>query len=246
MIYIEKSKNPIFLRIAKVISEQLLIKNEITDDFSKKGIWILFLSSFLEKSYKQIEGPYIHLQLENPDIVIDGVKLFDNQEFIDFLNKSIYIWDIRTNLTFGYSKIYQIEYEESKDIDILFYGAINERRTNVLSKLKNVTVLNNTYSNDLWPFIRRSKIVLFINYYDPDYPNWVRIAPALTTRNFIIVEKNLDENFNNIKDFVITDYDNLVESCNYYLNNTEKRLEYIDRGYNYIRNKQNTIKYNYE
>jgi hypothetical protein len=243
MIYIEKSKNPIFYRLSKVISEQLLVKNEITDDFSKKGIWILFLSSFLEKSYKQIEGPYIHVQLENPDIIIDGQILFKNQEFIDFMNKATYLWDIRNNLTFGYSKIYQIEYEESKDIDILFYGAINDRRTNILSKLKNCTILNHVYSNDLWPFIRRSKIVLFINYYNPDYPNWVRIAPALTTRNFIIVEKNIDESFNNINDFVITDYHNIIDTCYYYLKNTDKRIEFIERGYNYIRNKQNTIKY---
>jgi hypothetical protein len=55
-----------------------------------------------------------------------------------------------------------------KDIDILFYGAMNEHRATVLSELRNhynVVVIGDVYGDALDEFILRSKLLLNIHYF---------------------------------------------------------------------------------
>jgi len=58
-----------------------------------------------------------------------------------------------------------------KDIDYLFYGWINgsNRRERILYQLKkdlNVTVVTDKVGRDIWPILKRTKVVLNIHYYD--------------------------------------------------------------------------------
>ena len=55
-----------------------------------------------------------------------------------------------------------------KDIDILFYGAMNEHRATVLNELRkryNVVVIGNVFGDALDEFILRSKVLLNIHYF---------------------------------------------------------------------------------
>lgn len=57
----------------------------------------------------------------------------------------------------------------NKDIDVLFYGSINDRRSHILQTLKElglcVVIPEMIFGNDLNPYIARSKICLNIHFY---------------------------------------------------------------------------------
>jgi hypothetical protein len=65
MIYIEKSQSYVYSHIARIISYELNLPVQITEDFSKKGMWILFATGFMNNVHKIINGPYIVVQTEN-------------------------------------------------------------------------------------------------------------------------------------------------------------------------------------
>ena len=57
---------------------------------------------------------------------------------------------------------------DEKDIDILFYGAMNEHRATVLNELRkryNVVVIGDVFGGALDEFILRSKVLLNIHYF---------------------------------------------------------------------------------
>jgi hypothetical protein len=54
-----------------------------------------------------------------------------------------------------------------KDIDVLFYGGLNERRKQALKGI-NCKVVDNVFGDAMQPIIARSKTVLNIHYYDPN------------------------------------------------------------------------------
>jgi hypothetical protein len=237
MIYIEKSHSHVFAYIARVISHELNLPNEITNDFSKTGTWILFASAYVTQIYKNISGPYIVVQTEyfkqsnNPDL--------RKPEYLEFLKNASFVWEFTDNFKFGYSIVNEIEFEESKPIDVLFYGSKNDRRLELLSKIKNVNILDandrNSWFPNLWNHIRNSKIVLSIHYYIPSENDLFRIAPLLSNSTFVIAEKSTcDNTFNCIEDIIIAEYDEIPKLCEYYLKHPEKRLLWKRRGYDYI------------
>lgn len=236
MIYIEKSESYVYSHIARIISYELNFPNCITDDFSKKGLWILFATGFMNNIHKFIDSPYIVVQTEN--YKQSNNQRLQTQEYIDFLNNALLVWDYTSNFKIGYSLINEIEFEESKPIDVLFYGSLNDRRKNLLSKINNCVILDasnkNSWFPNLWNSIRNSKIVLSVHYYTPSNNDMVRIAPLLSNNIFTISEKCNDENFNNITDLVIGDYENIPELCKYYLQHPYKRIVMKKRGYEYI------------
>jgi hypothetical protein len=148
------------------------------------------------------------------------------------------VWDYTSNFRFGYSLLNEIEFEESKPIDVLFYGSLNDRRRNILSKIDNCKILDPTDTNswfpNLWNSIRNSKIVLSINYYNSSNNDMARIAPLLSNNIFTISEKCSDERVNNIEDLIIVDYNDIPDVCKYYLKHPEKRISMKKRGYEYI------------
>lgn len=237
MIYIEKSHSYLFNSIARVISYELNLPNEITDDFSKKGTWILFASAYTTQIYKNITSPYIVIQTEyyKQSNNLDLRK----SEYVEFLKNALFVWEFTDNFKFGYSIIHEIEFEESKPIDVLFYGSKNDRRLELLSKIPNVSILDgndrNSWFPNLWNHIRNSKIVLSIHYYIPSHNDLYRLAPLLSNSTFVIAEKTTDNHaFNNIEDIVIAEYDDIPKLCDYYLKHPQKRLYWKRRGYDYI------------
>lgn len=241
MIYIYKEPYLPFVQLANIISHELKVPNEITDDLSKDGIWIVFFTSYLYNKNILARKKYIVIQTENlnESMILKQGRLDD---YLNFLKNAYDVWDYTSNFKLGYSKYYELEYEESKDIDCLFYGSVNERRNKILSQIPNIHIISDPpgqkekgYFPTLWNYIRRSKITLCINFYDNSNTDVVRLAPLLSTRVFFISEKTIDSQHNSRTEYVITDYEKIPELCQYYLKNPLERIKYIESGYEYIK-----------
>tara|TARA_B100000073_G_C23620915_1_gene528491 strand:+ start:346 stop:906 length:561 start_codon:yes stop_codon:yes gene_type:complete len=117
----------------------------------------------------------------------------------------------------------------SKDIDILFFGVMNDRR----NKMKEELVKRFPEKNILFSFEYgktmeysfRSKIVLVIHYYIECNPiDFYRINKLICNKIFIIHEQIQDEEKSiELKNhLVLSEYSDIPAKCEYYLNNPEE------------------------
>lgn len=143
---------------------------------------------------------------------------------------------------------------DNQDIDVLFYGNLNERRNNTIKVLKqngiNVYVAqnyfpDNCFGKDKDELIERSKIVLLTNYYYNDY-DMVRATYLLSKKKCIICDdygysyllKSMYENI-----FPVVKEEELSNNIKYLLSNKEKRIEIGKNGYEFVKNKLNIENY---
>lgn len=148
----------------------------------------------------------------------------------------------------GYSRELETIVQKEKDIDVLFYGSISERRAIVLQKILdegiNLETLFNVYGKERDDYIARSKIILNIHFFDQCYFEPIRVGYILNNRGFVISERSsnkVDEDI--MKDsIVIASYDDIVEACKYYLARDEERNRIALQGYEiYKKNLQENI-----
>ncbi len=234
MYLIDSSSNKYFQGFAHYVKERLGDECEITDDYSRKGTWVLNFVSFKNGVHKKIIGDYIAIQTEQ-------MNAKGTDAYINFLAEAKSIWDWKTNFKIGYADYWRLEMEDAKDIDVLFYGALNERRRNILDAIAifnpgiRMEILTNVYGANLQSYVMCSKIVLSIHHYENPDNDMPRIAPLLSNRSFVIAEKCNEDWFNDIHDITIRPTDEIPGCVTFYLNNPLKRLEMIDRGYDFIK-----------
>lgn len=243
MFYIHHTNSFVFHEIARVIKNEIQDECVITSDLTKSdGVWILFFDSFWNGVHKIIKGNYIAVQSE-------PLHVKGSQEYLEYLEKAINVWDYTSNFKIGYSKTWESEYQQMKPIDVLFYGSLNERRLSILNNINNVTIVSgekSCYGNSLWvDYIAKSKIILSIAFYEPSNNDLFRIAPLLSNRFFVISEKCNDSEFNNNPNILSCTKEEIPSLCDYYLKNPSERLEWINKGYDYIKSKPIKIP-NYE
>ncbi len=122
--------------------------------------------------------------------------------------------------------------DKDKDVDVLFYGSINRRRTKILKALHQkfkFKGLFGAYGEDRDRWIRRSKIVVSIYYYETKYFDDVRMSFLLNNKVFAIVENTPHRKY---EDFVVyADYDKIVETCAFYLQNDQHRHQTVDKSF---------------
>ena len=71
--------------------------------------------------------------------------------------------------------------------------------------------------------------------------DWVRLAPLLSNRSFVITETVDNPDFMKLTDYlVIVDYDKIISTIDYYLKNPLERIKAADKGFDYIRNNRPT------
>jgi ribosome-binding factor A len=107
----------------------------------------------------------------------------------------------------------------NKDIDVLFYGLMNERREAIVSDLRdrglNVVVSTNLFGENRDLLISRSKVVLNVHYYEAKVLEMVRISYLLTNGCVVVsevgVESDLESALTNAVAFA--EYDKIVETC---------------------------------
>ncbi|WP_144439436.1 hypothetical protein [Geminocystis sp. NIES-3709] len=201
-----------------------------------------------------------NVQLPNNSIIFNleqveqGSSWFTPQ-YIDLL-KSYQVWDYSDrnidNLKrfFGISgvkkcsigyvpQMTRLSLADEPDIDVLFYGSINERRQSILEGLKekglNVKILSGVYGQMRDDWIARSKLVINIHYYSAQVLELVRLSYLLANKVCIVSETGLDKSLEIAfqEGIAFADYDNLVETCvNLIKGDRSNREAIAQKGYN--------------
>jgi len=171
-----------------------------------------------------------------------------NENLENILRGAFCVWDYsKENISFlkdrgirnvkylpiGYHENLElIEHSQEKDIDILFYGSINNRRANILNRLKQrakTEVLFGVYGRERDSYIARSKIVLNMHYYPMQVMEQVRISYLLNNKCFVISEYSSHNPYG--EGIVTAKYDELIDVCEYYLTKPDERHDIAKRGY---------------
>lgn len=134
-------------------------------------------------------------------------------------------------LKIGYQKeLNRISEVNNQDIDILFYGSINERRKfiidNLIKKGLNVKVLFGIYGKDRDEWISRSKITLNHHHYNSEIFEVVRVSYLITNSVAVVCEINETTSIDPLYMDAIypKKYDELVDGCIELVNNETKRI----------------------
>ncbi|MBF0322069.1 MAG: methyltransferase domain-containing protein [Magnetococcales bacterium] len=95
----------------------------------------------------------------------------------------------------GYAdRLTRIPYNENKDIDVLFYGSINEARGCILTELKRaglvVKVLYGIYGDERDKLIARSKVILNMHFHKAQIFEMARVFYLLSNQQAVVAEIN--------------------------------------------------------
>jgi len=116
-----------------------------------------------------------------------------------------------------------------KEIDVLFYGSVNERRKVILDGLEakglKVKVLFGVYGKDRDEWIERSKVVLNHHYYESQIFEIVRVFYLLTNSVAVVGEVNEATSIDAMYEdgILATRYGDLVDSCVELVRNQQPR-----------------------
>lgn len=106
-----------------------------------------------------------------------------------------------------------------EDIDVLFYGSINDRRAAVIQRLQSsglkVVHVFGVYGAERDTLIARSKVVLNVHFYESGIFEWVRIFYLLANFKTVVSEVSRLTAFDQGVDAVVkfSAYDELVDTC---------------------------------
>ena len=155
-----------------------------------------YLHSFLPKNY-------ILYQIEQSESFFD-------KEMINMLNNSIAIWDYSVKnkdlyLDIPFNKFYynpfpviysnDVSVKNNIKYDVLFYGAENTRRCNILNNLAqkyNICIKYGFFGDQRDELIKQSKIVINLHYYKNSVLETARINEVLKFGKLVITEKSIE------------------------------------------------------
>ena len=239
------------------------IVNQINliDDNNEYIIYILPFCQNIRKMPKK----YIVIQLEQIGISKQVSQLYLNQ-----IRNSLQCWDysIRNiqklpnncNKKSIYVPIPLKLTSETTDetIDVLFYGLPNSRRTSIINHLinkysnkYNILYPKNCYGEDLYNYIKQSKIVLNLNYYENANLATYRINEILSYNKLVISERgNSEDSYNNkyysnqviFIETISNNLENIKILCNqieFYLENPTRYNQFIDKNKQFIKQYEN-------
>ena len=131
----------------------------------------------------------------------------------------------------GFQKeLQRLNRQKKKDIDILFYGCINQRRKEVLNSLVktglNLKILSSTFGAERDSYVERSKLVLNLHLFQSEVFEVVRVFYLLTNGIAVVGEINpttsLESRF--LSGFFPSKKQDLVESCIRLVNDHQLRM----------------------
>jgi len=144
-------------------------------------------------------------------------------------------------LKIGYQKeLARLDNFKNKDIDILFYGTVNERRKEVLNKLihkgLNVKKLFGVYGKERDKLIERSKVVINLHVYESQIFEIVRVFYLLTNSVAVVGEVNETTEINNmfLEGIYAANYDGLVDACIELVKSDELRKKVANNAFESI------------
>lgn len=212
----------------KMIIENVYSVENISEDCD---FYIIIGAQFFRNLTPKLQNKrFIIYQMEQLNkIRLDHKLISLSQGIFDYteINRKIY-----TNFKILYPPLScynfldeKIKYK--KEYDILFYGCINKRRNNILLKIKHkfpnlkINIFTNKRGEELYDYIKKSKIVINISYYNSGIFEISRINEIIPFGTFIISELNL------IDDYTKKLYENKI----FFIENIELNVSQI---YDYI------------
>ncbi|GHU06187.1 hypothetical protein FACS1894158_11870 [Betaproteobacteria bacterium] len=124
-----------------------------------------------------------------------------------------------------------------QDIDVLFYGSINERRKNILEGLiargLRIEFLAGVYREERDRLIARAKVVLNMHYYDACVFEIVRVSYLLSNEKAVVAECGATTTIEpDIRDAVrAVPYERLVDACAELVADAQLRANLARRGF---------------
>jgi hypothetical protein len=140
----------------------------------------------------------------------------------------------------------RIEPAANEDIDVLFYGSINQRRKYIIDALiaagLNVQVVFGAYGKKRDALIARSKVVLNIHYYESKIFESVRVSYLLANRRAVVSEYDAETEIDSdLCDAVVrADYSKLVEECIAVISDSTRRNHIAQAGFDAMRRRSLT------
>jgi hypothetical protein len=175
-----------------ILGYETEITSEVNDDDSLYIIYCAFQMRILPKKY-------IVYQCEQW-----GSVWFDKW-YWQIMNNALQIWEFAENNIAKYpieleSKVFHVpaglingEIKE-KDIDVVFYGAINKHRETVINQIRNnnihITCIQNKYGEEMKDILSRTKVVLNVHFYEKGHLETFRINEALSCGCNVVSERN--------------------------------------------------------
>ena len=129
---------------------------------------------------------------------------------------------------------------EVQDIDVLFYGSVNDRRRRILEALTEagleVRSVFGCYGRDRDALIARAKVVLNLHYYESSIFEMVRVSYLLANGKAVVAECLEDAEIDPKLKLAaaLVPYEGLVEACCDLVQNERARLELEQRGLTYM------------
>lgn len=130
---------------------------------------------------------------------------------------------------------------EKRDVDVLFYGSISERRRKML-EIFNQAGLGvrciNTYGKARDAWIARSKVILNMHFYDKAIFEIFRCAHLFANHKAVVSEDGgMDESLENLahRAAVVVCQNDMVAACRSLCADEELRREYEERAYTAFR-----------
>ena len=182
---------------------------------------VVMRNSFVQSATNIIIGlcdcPYLDLSLLPKDVIIYNFEqIIPGSKGVspEYLQSCSHypVWDYSeqnihrfaqlgvTDVTYvplGYCpEMSRIDPNYPKDIDVLFYGSINERRAAMIEALRrigiNAMAFAGTYGIDRDILIARSRIVMNIHYYLPGIQEIIRLSYLWANKKCVVCECNSD------------------------------------------------------
>lgn len=193
-------------------------------------------------------APYPGSILFNLEQVIPGA-LWLTAEYLELM-KRFKVWDysaanvaaLRARgvpdaayVPIGYAQCLEKIPPQSEDIDVLFYGCLNDRRRLVLQTLQQrgvrVQYLYGVFGEERDQVIARSKIVLNVHFYEGARIEVARCFYLLINGKFVISEESGDMGSSGLADgMAVSAYTGLAERCAFYLAAPHRRARIARRG----------------
>ncbi|MCK9187595.1 glycosyltransferase [Acidithiobacillus sp.] len=188
---------------------------------------------------------------------VDGNSQWFDTGYMDLLKKYI-VWDYSqvniknleahgidniVHVPLGYHRcLERVEKKNNKDIDILFYGAVNARRKKIIDELLGMNVavvaVTGVYGVELDKLLERSKVVVNIHYYDAKIFEQVRACYLLSNALFLLSESGSDPIETEFSEGVrFCSYEQIIDVALEALSDDEMRCRVSSNGYELIKRK---------
>jgi len=136
----------------------------------------------------------------------------------------------------GPSLAFRLDLPPEKSVDVLFFGAPNERRTALLRRMEEaglrVEIVAGAYADELTPALRRARLVLHIHYYETGLFPVARILQPVAAGVPIVCESSVlsagsDWSGSGI---LFAPYDGLVDACRRLLADEDEQRQRAQRS----------------